>query len=172
MNLIDSALHLARRFPGGIEALALRMGKRATTMRHELASSDHYKLGLADAEVITLFAVEQRVSNPLAILNTFAATCGAVVVMLPDMPDESCGTFRGLAESAREFSDFVATVADAAADGVVTANELAAVDRELSELVGRVQSVRAGLAAMHEASKPRQATAGAARGLGLPEVMS
>jgi len=63
-------------------------------------------------------------------------------------------TFAGLAASAREFGEFVASVAESAADGVITANELARVDRELTEMLAASQQLRATLAAMHEAGKP------------------
>lgn len=158
MNLIDAARNLARRFPGGIEAVALRLGKRDSSMRHELAGSDAYKLGLQDAELMTQMAVEQRVDNPLQILNTLAANCGAVVVPLPELHNGAGGTFEDLAATAKEFAEFVAITASAAADGVVTGNELREVDRELSELIGCAQRVRAGMAALHASGQPARAT--------------
>lgn len=154
MNLPDAARSLARRIPGGIECLAVRLGKRPSSMRHELAGSDAYKLGLEDAELITQFAIEQRVDNPLQILNAFAGSCGALVVPLPQLLTGTGTTFEDLASAAKEFAEFVSVTAGAAADGVVNANELREVDRELAELIGCAQRVRAGLAAMHVAGRP------------------
>lgn len=155
MNLLDAARSLARRIPGGIECLAIRLGKRPSSLRHELAASDAYKLGLEDAELITQFAIEQHVDNPLQILNAFASSCGALVVPLPEILTGAGGTFEDLASAAKEFAEFVAVTAGAAADGVVTANELRAVDAELAELIGCAQRVRAGLAALHSAAAQR-----------------
>lgn len=168
MKTLDAALHLARRFPGGIEALALRIPssdpnkpagshKSAGALRHELTGSGNNKLGLEDAELISMYALEQRVDNPLAILNAFAANCRAVVVMLPEQGDGDDTTFAGLAAAAQEFSEFVASVAEAAADNSVSANELARVDKELGDLMGRAQSLRSRLAQIHEQGKPAAA---------------
>jgi hypothetical protein len=154
MNLVDAARHLARRFHGGIETLAVRLGKADSTMRHELSASDAYKLGLQDAELITQYAIEQNVSDPLQILNAFASNCGAMVLPLPGMYRTGGATLQDLSAAAIEFAQFVAVSAKATEDGRVTANELRDVDRELSELIGCAQRVRSTLAAMHEASKP------------------
>ncbi len=154
MNLRDAARNLARRFHGGIEAWAGRVGKNPTSARHELAGSGGYKLGLEDAELMTQFAIEQGTPDPLQILNTFAANCGALVIPLPGMYEKGSSTMEDLASSAKEFAEFVAASAGAAADGKVTLNELALVDQELSQLIGCAQRVRTTLAAMHEAGKP------------------
>lgn len=157
MNTLDAARYLMRAYPGGAESLAPRLDKTPTTLRHEVAGSDKYKLGLVDAEALTQMAIEARVPNPLAILNAFAANCGAMVVALPDMSAVGGSTFEELAGAAKEFAEFVSVAALSAADGQITANELRDIDRELSELVSKVQRVRNGLAAMHEAGAATQA---------------
>lgn len=154
MNLVDAARHLARRFQGGIETLAVRLGKADSTMRHELAASDAYKLGLQDAELITQFAIEQNVPDPLQILNAFALNCGAMVLPLPGLYRTGGTTLQDLSAAAMEFAQFVAVAAKAPEDGKVTANELRDVDRELAELIGCAQRVRSNLAAMHAAQMP------------------
>ena len=153
MNLRDSARQLARRLHGGIEAWAIRTGKNPASSRHELAGTSGYKLGLEDAELLTQFAIEQKAENPLQILHTMAANCGAMVVELPGLYESGGSTMADLAGAAREFAEFVATAAGASADGRVTANELRDVDRELGELIGCAQRVRNGLAALHAAGK-------------------
>lgn len=154
MNLRDSARNLARRLHGGIEAWSLRVGKNPTSGRHELAGTAGYKFGLEDAELLTQFAMESGVPDPLQILNTFAANCGAMVIPLPGLYESGVSTMEDLASAAKEFAEFVATSAQASADGKVTSNELADVDKELSHLIGCAQRVRSGLAAIHEGDKP------------------
>lgn len=151
MNSLDAARYLMRAYPGGAESFAPRLDKTPTTLRHEVAGSDKYKLGLVDAEAMTQMAVEAGVANPLAILNAFAANCGAMVVALPNMDAATGTTFEDLAAAAKEFAEFVSVSATAASDGKVTGNELRDIDRELSDLMARVQHVRNGLAAIHEA---------------------
>jgi hypothetical protein len=154
MNLRDAARNLARRFHGGIEAWAGRVGKNPTSARHELAGSGGYKLGLEDAELMTQFAIEQGTPDPLQILNTFAANCGAMLIPLPQMYQTGACTLTDLSQAAQEFAQFVAASAGAVADGQVTLNELTLVDQELSHLIGCAQRVRTAVAAMHEAGKP------------------
>lgn len=156
MNLRDAARNLARRLHGGIESWAVRVGKSATTARHELAGFSNYKFGLEDAELLTQHAIEQGADDPLQILNTFAANCGAMVIPLPAMYATGACTLTDLSAAATEFAQFMSVAAGAAADGKVTLNELAQVDQELSSLIGCAQRVRTTLAAMHESSKPRE----------------
>lgn len=146
-TLLDAAFHLAHDYPGGATALAARLGKNPGTFCHELTATGTAKLGLMDAAKITLLTGNR------AILNAFAAQAGCMVLPLPGHA-AGLDTFSALAETAREFSEFVASVADAARDGKVTANELARVDRELSEMIAAAQEIRATLAAMHEKAKP------------------
>jgi hypothetical protein len=158
MRSVDAALYLARRFPGGIEAVATLLpstdpskpagsSKSPHSLRHELTGTGTAKLGLEDAELLTLRAMAMRVPDPLAILNAFATNCHAMVVPLPDLAEEAdASTFDGLAAASQEFADFVRSVAEAAADNQVTANEL----------IGRTQSLRTHLAQLHERGKERQ----------------
>lgn len=154
MSLLDAARRLVRRIPGGIESNAPRFGITPPTLNHQLAGSGGYRFSLENAEMATQFALEQHVDDPLEILNTFAKNCGAMVIPLPGLYQTGGTTMEDLAAAAREFAEFVAAAAQAPADGKVTRNELADVDRELAGLIGCAQRVRAGLAAMHEAGKP------------------
>lgn len=165
MRTLDAALHLARRFPNGIEGVAPLLPstdpnkppgstKSASTLRHELTASGTAKLGLEDAELITMRAIQMRVPDPLAILNAFAGSCGAMVLQLPDSHDGDDITISGLASMAKEVADFMSSVAAAAADNKVNDNELAQVDKELGELIACAQSLRTRLAVLHEKSKP------------------
>jgi hypothetical protein len=143
----DAAFHLVHDYPGGATSLGPRIKKSPTTLSHEVSGTGTAKLGLEDAVKLTLL------SGNRIILNTFAAECCCFVLPMPNV-ESGLDTFHGLADAAREFSEFVASVADAAADGRVTGNELARVDRELSELLARGQAIRATLAAIHESGKP------------------
>jgi hypothetical protein len=170
MRTLDAALYLARRFQNGVEGAALLLPstdpnkpagstKSASTLRHELTASGTAKLGLEDAELLTMRAIQMRVKDPLAILNAFAGNCGAMVLQLPDSYEGDDITIAGLAKMAQEAAEFMSSVASAAADNQVNENELARVDKELGELIACAQSLRTRLAALHEASKPRSSTA-------------
>lgn len=158
MNSLDAARYLMRAYPGGAESLAPRIDKDPSTLRHEVAAHAKYKLGLQDAEAMTQMALEQRVPNALAILHAFAANCGAMVVALPDQGNVGEPTFSDLANAAKEFAEFMAVCANAAADGRVTGNELRDIDRELGHLITCAHRVRNGLAAIHDAEQAQQAS--------------
>jgi hypothetical protein len=167
MRILDAALHLARRFPGGIEAVAPLLPstdpskppgstKSVHSLRHELTGAGTAKFGLEDAELVTMRALQLRVDRPLAILDAFAANCGAMVVPLPQAYDADDITIAGLAAVAKEAAEFMGSVAKAIEDGKVSDNELGDVDRELGELIGRVQAVRARVAQLHATGKAQQ----------------
>lgn len=146
-SVLDAAFHLAHDAPGGARALAQRMGKNSGTLCHELTHTGSAKLGLVDAVKLSLLTGDRR------ILNAFADACHCMVLPMPEQ-QAALDTFAGLAATAREFGEFIASVADAAKDGRITANELARVDRELSEMLGAAQDIRATLASIHEAGQP------------------
>jgi hypothetical protein len=138
------------------------LGKSPFTLRHELTRQGTAKFALTDAEACTQYALEIGQQNPLRVLNAFAQNCGAVVLLLPSTLPGQDDTFKGLAEAAKAFSDFVGSVATSVADGVVSANELRDVGRELSKLIGRAQAIEACLSHMHEANRPSALSRGPA----------
>ncbi len=146
-TVLDAAFHLAHDYPGGAAALAPRMGKAHGTLCHELTATGTAKLGLVDALKLS------HLTGSRSILNAFASELGCVVLPLP-AHHAGIDTFRQIADTAREFGEFITSVADAAGDGQITANELSRVDRELGELVAAAQEIRATLADLHESGKP------------------
>jgi hypothetical protein len=154
MNRRDAALHLARRYPGGIEALAPRMGKKPDTLRKELTGVEGYKWGVDEEELMISLCQAAGVADSIAPITAAAVNAGALVIPLPRELSAQGGSFQCLADAAREFGEFVASVAEAEADGCVTANELRRVERELGELVAKGQGCVARLKAVHEAGKP------------------
>lgn len=149
MSIMDAARNLAENYPGGVAALAPRIEKNETTLRHELHETGTAKLGLRTAVQLTTR------SKDLRILNAFAAECGAMVLLLPAALDvEDDATMRDLAALAREFADVVQEVTGAVADGAVTANELARVQAQWADLVGAGQRMLQHLQAAHQAARP------------------
>lgn len=156
MNSLDAAFHLARAYPGGKEALAARLGKSPHTFRHELTGDGTAKLGLIDAESMSMFALQMKMPNALAILNSMAANLGQMVLPLPQVMDLAGGDcMRGLATSAREFAELCADVTGSLADdGRISDNEMARIERSSAELIAALQSLNAAVAAANKASKP------------------
>jgi hypothetical protein len=146
-SILDAAYHLVHDYREGAHALARFLNKAYVTLCHEVAGEGTAKLGLVDAAKLT-----QRTGN-LAILNAFAAACSCMVLPLPKR-GVALDTLPQLADTAKEFSEFVAEVAASMNDNEVTGNELARIDVELGQMIGAAQALRATLAQIHEAGKP------------------
>lgn len=150
MNIADAAYHTVHDYPGGPAALAVRLGKAATTLRHEVRppAGSTAKLGLVDAQRIMALAGDLR------ILHAMAAEHGQFLVPLPEVVCDDEATAQQLATLAREFGDVLGTVAQAMADGRVSDNELRAVERQWGELVSAGQHLLQHFARINAAGKP------------------
>lgn len=149
MSVIDAARNLADDFPGGAKALAQRMDKNPFSLMHELAGTGTAKLGLLDSVKLT------RISRDLRILNAFAGEFGCLVLPMPEaLQADGSDAMQHLAVLAKEFGDVVQEVSASQADGDISANEMARIERQWSELVLAGQQLVTRLRTKHEASKP------------------
>jgi hypothetical protein len=161
MNRRDAALLLAKRYPGGIDALAARLHKRPDTLRKELTGVEGYKWGVDEEETLIELCLAAGVADPLAPLTAAAVNAGAVLVQLPGRASlDGTRSYQRLAKAAQEFGEFCASVADAESDGRVSDNEMKRADREGLELIAATQSCLADLRARNEAARPRLAAVG------------
>lgn len=148
MDLRDVAANVVHDYPGGAPSLAPRIGKNATTLAHEVHGTGAAKLGLLDAEKITLR------TGDLRILEAFALNCGQMLVPLHQVDSTGDDCMIKLAATAREFGDLCTEVAADLADGVISDNELARIDRECGELMASLRTLREALARRNQAGKP------------------
>lgn len=155
MSIRDAAYHTVHDYPGGVAELASRLGKHVTTLNHEVRPPVHSsaKLGLLDAAKVMDFADDNR------ILDALAAARGCMVVPLPRLAVEDGASFEHVARIAREFAEFMAEVATDMADGRISDNELARIEREFGELVATGQRLLAHCQALNAAGKPAAALA-------------
>jgi hypothetical protein len=136
MTLRDQAYNLARAYPGGAEALALRMKKNPTTLSHELRGQGTAKLGLEDAAAMT------DLSGDLRILEAWNANMGLLVIRMPEPRDGPAGScLDKLSQTAREFSELVAEVAGDLGDGKLNDNELQRIEREAADVLAAVHAL-------------------------------
>lgn len=160
MDINLAAFRLVQRHTA--RALAPVIGKCAATLSNEV--NPRYptaKLGLADAVAVSVWAHDAE------ILNAFAAEMGHMTVPLAaDVPGVE-GIAPHTAQLAREFADVMARVADDLADGRVTANEVAGIEREAGELITALQALLACVRGLHEAGLPADAAGQGAGVAGL-----
>lgn len=151
MNLLDAVRRTARHYPGGLEAVALRLHKQLGTLERELRGAPGYKLGAVDAAEIAAMALEVGAEHALAYPNAVAQTVGALLVVLPGAGERGSATARDVATLMRECAEVVAAVADADADGRVTERELRELDRQWADVVAAGQVMMRNLQARHAA---------------------
>ena len=142
LDVADAAYHLAHDYPGGVPALAQRMGMSQHTLAHkvDLHCTTHH-LSLVEAVKM------QGVARDARVLQAMGAALGYVCINA--QPRTGGGFTLGQAvRLAREFADVLASVERAVDDGIVTPNEMQDCERQAAELMGAVNDVLGALRAM------------------------
>ena len=150
MNVRDAAYHLVHDYPGGAEALAPRLGKRANSLSAEVTPNPVLgshgrpaaKLGLLEAMAIMQMANDHRV------LHAMAAELGYLNIPLPQVLDEdedsdAATAAQRLGDLAREFAEVMGAAVAGLADGRLSDRELRQVEHEWGQLVAQGQSLLA-----------------------------
>ncbi len=139
----DAAYRLARAYPGGVQSLAPRIGKNATTLTQEVSGTGTAKLGLQTAVDMTLMAKSVGVATALDILNTFATECDCVVIPHPAAgmsPTNVPEMFHRLATLSKEFADFLGVTSKHSTVDGLSDNQKAAILKEGAELMSAAQA--------------------------------
>ena len=137
MSVRDALYHTVHDYDGGAEALAQRLGKRGTSLCHEVRppAGSTAKAGLLDAVKI------MEISGDHRALHAINAQLGYMAVQLPNLDGAPESTISHLAAMSKEFNDVVQAAAVSAADGVISDNELNQVQRQIGELVAASQAL-------------------------------
>lgn len=153
MNTRDAAYHTVHDYPGGCASLAPRMGKSPTTLAHEVSGQGAAKFGLLDAAKL------MDMTGDLRILMAMATSAGQMLVPLPTVDVRSSDDcMQRLAGTVQEFGDLCREVAVDLADGTISDNELARIDKECGQLIASVHALRESLAHRNQACKVHTAT--------------
>lgn len=148
MNALDAVHHAATHAPGGIAALAPRIGKSVHTLRHELAGAPGHKLGLLDAVLIASMLGSSRLADAVA----FEAG-GMYVPLAFDAQGEP---MRDVADAMRELSELTSALAASYSDGKISANELASIEAQGADVIAVMHRIIAAAKAAHAQSVPLQ----------------
>lgn len=145
MNVLDAALVLARRYPGGAAALGARMGK--SNLSDELNPNlTRSKLGLEDAVTMQLMTGRCDILYAMALeLRHYPP------LPMADALDDEAPCWKTLASNVEEFGRFVFEVNNDLGDNKVTDAELAAANKAWSAVVSAGQRLIAQMAAMNAA---------------------
>lgn len=140
MSAKDAVYRLAHAYPGGIPALAARMGISPNTLQHKVnPHAEGHHTYIEDAEAMTVFSQDPQIAQALAL------ACGHVC-----LPVAAVG--RGelaseIASVGKEFGDVMQATLKALEDGKVTQRELAEFDKQFSEHLSAVVRLRGELVA-------------------------
>lgn len=156
MDFLDSVRRAVRHYPGGMAAIAARLGKSPSTLEKELRGVYGYKLGAVDAADIAAMCVEQGSDFGVEYPSRVAEVVGGMLVLLPrghEHGDEITG--QTVAELMRELADLVSTATQADADGQISSNEIAEIHAKWASLVADGQAFLRLMDAKHEATMTR-----------------
>lgn len=152
MNKLDTLKLMIRHYPGGIEVVALRLGKAVSTLEKELRNAPGYKLGMDDADEISGMCIEAGSEHCHTYVNVVATRSGGFVRLPPQaMPLKALRVC--LADIVKEASDVLTSGITSLADDDISDNDEKLISRELTELLGKIQEVQRGVSAAHQAGK-------------------
>lgn len=139
-DVFDAAYNTAHHYPGGVAALAVRMGMSANTLAHKVnPTNTTHHLSLREAVAM------QQLSGNVTILHAMADALGYAAT--PISADQSGGDpVDTMMRLQSEFADLVRAVADAlrSDDQYVTGNQMRRADwhaQEVAAVVGRTLSM-------------------------------
>lgn len=167
MHAIDAVARACRHYPGGIPAIATRLGKAVATLEKELRCAPGFKLGAEDALAISAMCADLSTPHALDYANAVAEVVRADLSLIPRLADADADTVKDVSVVMRECADVVQSVVGADADRCITANELREAESQASELISAVQITLAHLRAKHEAAKPPHLRSSGVKGSAL-----
>jgi hypothetical protein len=144
MELNDAVRRMARNYPGGLKALAARLGKSDSTLDKEIRGAHGFKLGLQEAYEIAVMCVDARSACAMDLLNLWAQATGHVLLPMPEVATGGI-TLERLGRLMHECGDLVAVVTNAKADGKVCDNEMKLCTAQFAELMAAGQSLMQAL---------------------------
>jgi hypothetical protein len=163
MNIDDAIYHAAHHYPGGIPALAARMGANPGTLQNKV----NPRFTTATPTLRDLEAIVTFTQSPLPA-GAIAELCGHIVipVVLPAGAGD-IEILESITQLATDFGAVCRSVHEALQDRRVTKREIETIERHAQELIGAVQVVLSRMRALQQEPPPdphvthlRRATAG------------
>jgi hypothetical protein len=140
MSAEDAFFRIVHAYPGGVAALAPRMGKNPNTLQHEANPNDPtHKPKLADAELVTGLTGDPQIAQAMAL------ACGHIC--LPVAAGRRGELAAEIAAVGKEFGDVMQATLKALEDGKVTHRELGEFDKQFQEHLSAVIRLRGELVA-------------------------
>jgi hypothetical protein len=148
MDLTIALQRAVRGFEHGTAALAARMGLQLTSLYHKV-SPTYPTSHCSPEEMLEIM----QITGDHGALHALAGHLGYVLLPTPDLAADTPSTL-ALAESVREFGEFAAESARSLADGRISDNELARIEREGAQALGAIEQLLKVAARVHQAGRP------------------
>lgn len=149
----DALRQMAKAYPGGYESLAPRVGKTAEVLRKEFSGDVKFKLGLATATLISELCIEANAPHCHDFVNAIAADGGGFVRLPVIGSADSPCVHRSISSVTQELSHVVTATMDGDADGVISDNDLARIQKEAGDALAAIQQLVLTVEAKHKAGK-------------------
>lgn len=140
MNILDAAYRVGHDSPGGVAALAPRMGIGQAVLNSKLNPNTKTHI-LSVEEMVRMEVLTGRHD----MLMAHAEALGFVAVPVPCLGDDDVD--HAIATACAEFGDYLRTVGDALGDKKVTPNEAKRLEKELVEMISSATHLQALLLA-------------------------
>lgn len=164
LHPLDALYQAARKYPGGIEALACRLNMSYDTLRKKLRHQVETHILGYDAELSEILHCleDARVEGWDATLHALCWRHGGMFLPMPSTQLEDDDVLAvSLAESVKEHAEAVAAIGESLRpdrDGKrrIDANELRGIDQQIEEAVAALLMLRDHARRRHEADFPTQ----------------
>lgn len=148
MDITIALQRAVKQWPHGTAALAARMGLGVSSLLHKVSPT--YPTAHASPEE----AVEiMEVTGDHGALHAMAARLGYVLLPTPAV-DVTHAPIAALADSVREFGEFVAEASTALADGRVSDNERRRIESEGAQALAAIERLLSIAQQLNEQAKP------------------
>ena len=149
MNITDALYRAAHAYPGGLEALAVRMGISASSLAHKV--SPNYPGAHCSPQEMA--AIMEFTGDHGALQALAGRMRYMLLPMVAKGPVDAEFTQR-LATSVKEFGEFIAAISADLGDGRVTDNELRRIECELADMQAATAALYALAARLNRDAKP------------------
>lgn len=154
----DGALYnLARQYPGGLPAMALRLGREVSTFKKQVSPSvfSHH-ISAADFSRVVELCAEARMPGAYQPLHALCFGLGHVAVQLPDCGEDAQELFQQVLLMLREEGELAKSIQGAldehgAGGRRITKRELAGIDERIARSISALMAVREQVRAKYAA---------------------
>lgn len=143
-NQHDALYLIARKYPGGVEALAHRLGKSPDVLYNKLRPGVHtHHITFEELSLILELCEEAGVNDWTLPLRAFCWRHRHIPISLPHCPevgDEQLTTL--LCQTMKEIGDVADEISQATRDGRITDRELAGLEVQFTEAAAALMALR------------------------------